>query len=224
MFQFLTNLFSEYHISRKISSLVPKSIESLIYRIVTMLTPLQKWNICSCSRKYFALQNVIRNTIPIIRSFTTHLNHLPSSRRCKAHLELTQAYDKCVFSDYLVHASYKYLRCCWCTWRFVCDPFTSNVWFATVWCTQPLGTLCAQEVKCTTSARQGLNFKSCLWQYQSRHPQEVLLVPWSAKIVFFIYINQDTNAFFQFEIIINNSCSFRFISIPMVWEMKWIRL
>ena len=31
-----------------------------------------------------------------------------------------------------------YLRCSWCTRRLLYDPFTSNVSFATVWCTRPL--------------------------------------------------------------------------------------
>ena len=46
-----------------------------------------------------------------------------------------------------------------------------------------MGSLCDQEVACSTSHRQGSNFESCVWRtvssHSSHHPQDVLLAQFS---------------------------------------------
>ena len=49
-----------------------------------------------------------------------------------------------------------------------------------------VGSLCDQEVACSTSDRQGSNFESCVWRtvssQSSHHPQEVLLAQFSLYV------------------------------------------
>ena len=49
-----------------------------------------------------------------------------------------------------------------------------------------LGSLCAREVACSASDRQGSNFESCVWRavssHSSHHPQEVLLAQLSLYV------------------------------------------
>ena len=49
-----------------------------------------------------------------------------------------------------------------------------------------VGSLCDREVACSTSARQGSNFESCVWRtvssHLSHHPQDVLLAQFSLYV------------------------------------------
>ena len=63
--------------------------------------------------------------------------HLRATFRLRLFGARVPRFDTCAFLR-LFGAPVVYLRCSWCTRRLLCDPFTSNVSFATVWCTRPL--------------------------------------------------------------------------------------
>ena len=63
---------------------------------------------------------------------------------------------------------------CCCSYRLdITQPTLANI----------MGSLCDQEVACSTSNRQGSNFESCVWKamssHSSNHPQEVLMTRFS---------------------------------------------
>ena len=61
-----------------------------------------------------------------------------SSDAVGAHNVCFAIHLRATFRLRLFGAHVLYLRCSWCTQRFIYDAFTSNVSFANIWCTRPI--------------------------------------------------------------------------------------